>query len=661
MTKRSKDLLNSGQVIDGLALKLFENIFDFFGTLDEHGQVLTLSGRIFGSTNTDPALLVGQRFADTVFWQSSANTARTFENAIEAAIEGDQRRLTLDFRLSAEEKAAVELDLLPMTADSGRAELFICGRIAAGRETESDRSENARKHLLEAAANAEIGLWYWDYNTDRIYSTPRLNELFDLHPDAEPDYETLRQTVHDEDRETVDQFIAWSRNTGTSYEREFRLKYPDGRVEWVCAEGRSFLDDAGRPQEMMGVLRKITDQKLAAEDLAQVHKREKLAREEAVEANRAKDFFLAFVSHELRSPLNAILGWSKILLTKKVDEATRNNALETIQKSARFQTKLINDLVDSARVASGKLRLEYHPTNLYEVIRNSFEGEKPAAEAKNIKFELICSENKIPVFGDAGRLQQVFGNLISNAFKFTPENGRVTISVKMKDGSVAVTVADTGQGIDPSALPNIFKQFSQGEVDQSKMNTGLGLGLSIVRILVTKHGGFVQAASDGPGKGSQFTVTLPLSDAQHALAEDPNQDEAVNNTVLEGVRILIVEDDPDSREVLQLFLEQGGANVTSADSAKAAIRVLNAGNGSLPDVLISDIAMPDEDGYSLIQRIRQMPADRGGKIPAMALSAFTSAESKQKAFDAGFDRYCTKPFEPDLLIKDVADLLGKLQ
>lgn len=661
MTKRSKDLLNSGQVIDGLALKLFENIFDFFGTLDEHGHVLTLRGRIFGTTNTDPALLIGQRFADTVFWQSSANTARAFESAIEDAIKGDQRRLTLDFRLSAEEIAAVELDLLPMTADSSGAELLICGRIAAGRETESDRSANVRKHLLEAAANAEIGLWYWDYKTDRIYSTPRLSELFDLHPDAVLDYEMLRKVIHDEDRETVDQFIAWSRITGTNFEREFRLKYSDGRVEWVNAEGRSYLDDAGRPQEMMGVIRKITDQKLAAEDLAQVHKREKLAREEAVEANRAKDFFLAFVSHELRSPLNAILGWSKILLTKKVDEATRKNALETIQKSARFQTKLINDLVDSARVASGKLRLEYHPTNLYEVIRNSFEGEKPAAEAKNIKFELICSENKIPVFGDAGRLQQVFGNLISNAFKFTPENGRVTISVKMKDGSVAVTVADTGQGIDPSALPNIFKQFSQGEVDQSKMNTGLGLGLSIVRILVTKHGGFVQAASDGPGKGSQFTVTLPLSDAQHALAEDPNQDEAVNNTVLEGVRILIVEDDPDSREVLQLFLEQGGANVTSADSAKAAIRVLNAGNGSLPDVLISDIAMPDEDGYSLIQRIRQMPADRGGKIPAMALSAFTSAESKQKAFDAGFDRYCTKPFEPDLLIKDVADLLGKLQ
>lgn len=640
-------------------MNLLEDLFDFLGTLDEGGRVLTLSGRIFETTNTEPALLVGQRFADTVFWQTSANTARTFEKALQAAIRGDRRRLILDFRLSAEEKAAVEVDLLPMTSKTGRVELFICGRKAAVPESKNDRSEDAGKRLLEAAANAEIGLLYWDYSTDRIFSTPRLKELFDLHPDAEPDYPMLRAAIHDEDRETVDQFLDWSRNTGTSYEREFRLKYSDGRVEWVSAEGRSYLDDAGRPQEMMGVIRNITEQKLAADELAQVHKREKLARQEADEANRAKDFFLAFVSHELRSPLNAILGWSKILLTKKVDEATRKNALETIAKSARFQTKLINDLVDSARVASGKLRLEYHPINLYEIIRNSFEGEKPAAEAKNIKFELICSENKIPVFGDAGRLQQVFGNLISNAFKFTPENGRVTIAVKMKDGSVAVTVADTGQGIDPSALPNIFKQFSQGEVDHTKMNTGLGLGLSIVRILVTKHGGFVQAASDGSGKGSVFTVTLPLSESPDANADDAEKDDTVNDAVLDGVKILIVEDDPDSREVLQLFLEQGGADVTSVNSAKAAINALNADNGSLPNVLISDIAMPDEDGYSLIQRIRQMPADRGGTIPAMALSAFTSAESKQKAFDAGFDRYCTKPFEPDLLMKEVAELAGK--
>ncbi len=408
---------------------------------------------------------------------------------------------------------------------------------------------------------------------------------------------------------------------------------------------------------MVGVVQKITEQKLAAEELAKVHDREKKAREEAVEANRAKDFFLAFVSHELRSPLNAILGWSKILLSKKVDDETQKNALETIERSARFQTKLINDLVDSARVASGKLRLEYRPINLYEIVRNSVQAQKPIAEARNIVFEFRSDSENIPLFGDSNRLQQVFGNLISNAIKFTPESGRVTIEIQTGSDSVAVHVIDTGHGIEPGALPNIFRQFSQGDVDQAKSNVGLGLGLSIVKILVTKHGGFVQAESKGMGKGSRFTVTLPLREGQQTVSGDLPAIDVTNRRLLQGVKILIVEDDVDSREVLQLFIQQNGADVTSFESVKAAIAAIIEPDAQLPDVIISDLGMPDEDGYSLIRRIRNLPPQSGGAIPALALSAFTSIESKQKAFEAGFDKYCTKPFEPDLLIKDIADLL----
>jgi CheY-like chemotaxis protein len=411
---------------------------------------------------------------------------------------------------------------------------------------------------------------------------------------------------------------------------------------------------------MMGIVRKITEQKYAVSELAKVYDREKKARDEAVEANRAKDFFLAFVSHELRSPLNAILGWSKILLTKKVDESTRKNALETIERSARLQTKLINDLVDSARVASGKLRLEFHPTNLCEIVRVAYQAQKPTADAHNLEFSFATDCDEIVVFGDAGRLQQVLTNLISNAIKFTPDGGKVAIELSKTPETVTVSVKDTGQGISADALPNIFNQFSQGEVGRTRSNTGLGLGLSIVKILVAKHGGSVRAFSEGLGKGSEFVVTLPLSDSLPPVEAIEEDTSFGSRRPLVDKRILVVEDDADSREVLQLFLEQAGARVWSAESAKAAVEILTREPRDLPDLIISDLAMPEEDGYSMISRIRQMSRQAGGAIPAIALSAFTTIESKQKAFESGFQIYSTKPFEPDRLVADILQLTSGL-
>lgn len=638
---------------------IFENIFDFSGTLDDSGRVLSLSGKIFRFTNTDPELLVGNEFSQTVFWQSSENTSKILEKAILKAFGGEHSKLILDFRISADEKIAMEVHVQPIGEQRGVTEVFICGQSVSDRKSQVEHNKPASEQLLFAAENAEIGLWFWDYRENRIYSTPRCNELFELPAYETFRYEEFRLTIYPDDREFVDDFLSSSRLEGTKYEEEFRLLYSDGTIEWICAEGKSFLDADNRPHRMMGVVRKITKQKLAAEELARVHDREKRAREEAVEANRAKDFFLAFVSHELRSPLNAILGWSKILLSKPVDDETRKNALETIERSARFQTKLINDLVDSARVSSGKLRLEYRPTNLYEIVCNSFQAQKPSADARNIEFNLVSDVESIPLFGDSNRLQQVFGNLISNAIKFTPEGGRVSVEIKTGAESVVVHVTDTGHGIDPKALPNIFRQFSQGDVDQAKINAGLGLGLSIVKILVTKHGGSVRAESEGMGKGSKFTVTLPLSEGERLMSGELPPIPATDAKLLRGVRVFIVEDDVDSREVLHLFIEQNGARVTSFESVKTAMAAIVKSDVILPDLIISDLGMPDEDGYSLIRRIRNLPAESGGNIPAMALSAFTSSESKQKAFEAGFDKYCTKPFEPELLIKDIAALLNE--
>ena len=639
---------------------IFENAFEFFGTLDSEGRVIALSGRLFKRTNTNTKLLAGQRFSETVFWQSSENTAKLVDKAVSDAAAGNCTDLLIDFRISAEEKLPVELQLQCLREGEETDGIFVFARALP--EVERRTSDGLEKDLLlRAAENAGIGLWFWDIKDSRIYATPSCNELLGL-PAYDPvTFESLFTVVHPDDRTFVAALVERLQTRSVTYEEEFRVLRSDGRVDWICAEGKSLGDTGGIPSRMMGIVRNITQQKLASDELAKVYDREKRARDEAVEANRAKDFFLAFVSHELRSPLNAILGWSKILLTKTVDESTRRNALETIERSARLQTKLINDLVDSARVASGKLRLEFHPTNVCEIVRMAYQAQKPVAESHGLEFTLVNECDDVTVFGDAGRLQQVFTNLISNAIKFTPDGGKVSIEVRSTAEAVAIHVRDTGHGIDPEALPNIFRQFSQGEIGRSRSNTGLGLGLSIVKILVNKHRGTVSAFSEGLGKGSEFVVTLPLTESKVQVAEVEENKPSANRRPLSGKRILIVEDDPDSREVLELFLEQSGAQVSSVESAKAAMEILTRNSNGLPDIIISDLAMPEEDGYALLVRVRQLPSDRGGAIPAIALSAFTTVESKQKAFDSGFQLYSTKPFEPDKLVADILRLTTEAQ
>ena len=630
-------------------------MFEFFGVLDFEGRIQTLSGRLFQRTNADTNLLVGQRFSETVFWQSSENTARLVEKAVADAAEGSDATLLVDFRISADEKLPVELRLIPLRDETSPPQIFISGR-ALPEKDPTRRHEIENEQLLWAAENAGIGLWFWDMRDERIYSTSSCNELLGL-PTYDPiTFESFLAVVHPDDRSRVEKLFQKLQQTSSRYEEEFRVTRTDESVDWISAQGRSISEGEGAPIRLMGIVRNVTEQRIATEELARVYDREKRARDEAVEANRAKDFFLAFVSHELRSPLNAILGWAKILLTKSVDDKTRQNALETIERSARLQTKLINDLVDSARVASGKLRLEFHPTNLCEIVRGAYQAQKPTADAHRVDFTFSADCEEVVVFGDAGRLQQVFTNLMSNALKFTPDGGRITVDIRLAAETVSVHVKDTGQGISAEALPNIFRQFSQGELGRSRSNTGLGLGLSIVKILIHKHGGAVTALSDGLGKGSEFVVTLPLSDSKPISLEVSGDVLPTGRKPLKDKRILVVEDDADSREVLQLFLEQSGAKVASAESAKVAMDLLTKPSNGLPDLIISDLAMPDEDGYSLLLRIRQMPAESGGTIPAIALSAFTTAESKQKAFESGFQIYSTKPFEPDRLVADILQL-----
>jgi PAS domain S-box-containing protein len=638
---------------------IFRAVFDFFGTLDTSGRVVTLDGSIFDQTKTDPGLLIGQRFSETVFWQASENTSRTVADAIETAATGKGSNIIVDFRVSSDKKVAVELILQPLKREGLPDCIFLSGQQVTRQQKTVDYYKSEVEELLFAAENAEIGLWYWDLKAGNIYATPKCNDLFNIPAYDRLTYDRLIEAVHTDDRERITESLQKAHINGTKYNEEFRVQYGDGRIEWLSAEGKSFLDENGEPEKMTAVIRKITEQKLADEELVRVYDREKKARDEAEEANRAKDFFLAFVSHELRSPLNAILGWSKILLSRPVDEETRRGALETIEKSARSQAKLINDLVDSARVASGKISLEYRPTNLFEIVKVSFISQKPAADLRNIALEFNTDSAEVTIFGDANRLQQVFVNLISNAIKFTAEGGKISVSLKKKDDFAEVVVTDTGRGISADSLPNVFRQFSQVQPSHDLSKGGLGLGLSIVKILVGKHGGTVSASSPGVGEGSTFVVRLPLRTADGVSDAAMVKAEADQSLALKGLRILVVEDDNDSREVLQLFLEQTGATVQSVPSAKDAMAVFQRPANSLPDVMISDLAMPDEDGYSLISRVRQLAPEKGGDIPAIALSAFATNESKQRAIECGFDYYSSKPFEPELLTSDILNVLRR--
>jgi CheY-like chemotaxis protein/two-component sensor histidine kinase len=364
-----------------------------------------------------------------------------------------------------------------------------------------------------------------------------------------------------------------------------------------------------------------------------------------------KDEFLAVLSHELRSPLNPILGWSRLLQKGKLDEAKIAQALATIERNAKLQAELIEDLLDVSRILRGKLSLNVSPVNLASIIKAALETVRLAAEAKSITVEVNLAPNVKPVSGDTTRLQQVVWNLLSNAVKFTPTGGRVTVRLEQVDTHAQITVSDNGKGIPSAFLPYVFDYFRQADSATTRKFGGLGLGLAIVRHLVELHGGTVQADSLGEGQGATFIVELPLMPI--SAAENQQQQFPQSSLNLQGIRVLVVDDDTDTREFLVFLLEQAGASVISASSAGEALRELTQFK---PDILLSDIGMPDMDGYMLMRQVRALPSEQGGQIPAIALSAYAGELNQQQAIAAGFQRHLAKPVEPEELIRIITSL-----
>jgi len=387
---------------------------------------------------------------------------------------------------------------------------------------------------------------------------------------------------------------------------------------------------------------------------------ERQARADAERSDRAKDEFIATVSHELRTPLNAVLGWARLLRMGKLDPAATSRAVETIERSASAQAQIVDDLLDVSRIVQGQLRLDVRAVELVPVIEAAIDAVRHSAAARQIEIAAVLMPRAGPVSGDPGRLQQVVWNLLSNAIKFTPHGGRVEVRLDQDDDHVAIRVRDTGPGIDPAFLPHLFERFRQADSSSTRAYGGLGLGLAIVRHLVEAHGGSVSAASEGPGLGSAFTVLLPLSTrprrAREAARPGRSNGEVQPLASLSRLRVLVVDDDPDTLEVVRQVLEQAGALVTAATSAREALEALSV---RPPDVLLSDIGMPGEDGFALIRRVRNLDSAHGGQVPAAALTGYTQAEDRRQALSAGYQVYLSKPIEPSELTATVARLAGR--
>jgi len=395
------------------------------------------------------------------------------------------------------------------------------------------------------------------------------------------------------------------------------------------------------------------EQKRGEEEREGLLLREHAARKQSEEANRIKDEFLATLSHELRTPLTAMLGWLTILRTQRLDDETATHALDTIERNAKVQAELIEDLVDVSRIVGGKLNLDVRPVDLLPIIEAAVDIVRPAADARGVRIEVESEPAIGPVSGDPARLQQVIWNLLSNAVKFTARGGHVRVYLRRTESSAEVVVADTGKGIHPDFLPRVFERFRQAEPSLTRSHGGLGLGLAIVRHLVELHGGTVRAESPGENQGATFTIRLPLSIVQSSEESRPDKFKSdlgeAGRLALAGLRVLVVEDEPDARELLLLTLESSGAKVEVVSSARDALNNLQLFR---PDVLLSDIGLPVESGYELIRKVRSLPS-QSSSIPAVALTAFATEKDRQMALSAGFQIYLAKPIDPNVLVEAI--------
>jgi PAS domain S-box-containing protein len=512
-------------------------------------------------------------------------------------------------------------------------------------EESSRASEERLRFALDAAA---MGTWQLDLRTRLVKWSDGLERIHGYDTGAFANtFDIYERIIHHEDRERVLSSIEWAIEGGRPYDIEYRVIGGDGRVRWVESKGRVDYED-GWAVRMTGICMGVTQRK--EEEFARLA--------HAHETNQLKDQFLATLSHELRTPLNAIIGWLHVLERDAGSPERVRHAIDIVRRNAKLQAQLIEDILDVSRIITDKLTIEPQTMNITGLVETTVSGLLPAAALKQIDVTHDIPDDLPAISGDSRRLLQVFGNVLSNAIKFTPEHGAVTVRCETSRDSVTVVVQDSGTGIAPELLPYIFDRFRQGDSRSTRRHGGLGLGLAIARHIVELHGGDIRAHSDGPGRGATFRIRLPIG--PEALMTDPRQAPSRDATVesrdatvdLAGWNVLVVDDVEDSRELLVRLLHQWGATVLQCPSAHTALAALSS---TRFDLLIADIAMPELDGYDLIERVRRLGDDKG-RVRAIAVTAYARREDRDRALDAGYDGYCPKPLDAGEFSRAIAEL-----
>jgi signal transduction histidine kinase/response regulator RpfG family c-di-GMP phosphodiesterase len=540
-----------------------------------------------------------------------------------------------------------QIALDPVFSDSGALAGAVC---LLSDITERKRAEDALQEANQRLSSALSSF------TDAYFALDLNWRLLEANPAAEqkifkrPAGDLIDKVVWEEYPESFD----------AGFYRQCQIAVAEQKpvhFEAQSANADSWFEASAYPRRdrIEVYLRDISDRKRAEEERAQCLVREQEARKEAEVASRLKDDFLAKVSHELRTPLNSVIGWTNLLRAGKLDEASSAHALEIIERNAEAQARMVDDLLDAARIVSGKFRLDLRPLDLQEVVVTAVDALKPAASGKGLEIQTVLDGTSAKIFGDPNRLRQIVWNLLSNSIKFTPKGGRIEVRLTQSRASVKIIVSDTGIGIKPSLLPHIFDWFHQGA--NTKPQAGLGLGLAIARTLVELHRGDITADSPGEGQGSTFTVLLPLMADSTAGAERASDNRpAIGPSTLQGLRILVVDDEPGTVELLAAALTSYGAEIVTATSAAEARERIGA---SAPDVLVSELEMPDEDGCNLISSLRAFEHEQGKRMPAIALTAHSRPEDRTRALLSGFHVHVRKPVAPDELASIILRLTSR--
>lgn len=528
-----------------------------------------------------------------------------------------------------------------------------------------ERLRESEERLRLGLDAGDTGTWDWDIRTNHITWSERVYQFHGLTPETfHGTVEDFEHVIHPEDRQRVSEAIQTAIKNRCPYDIDFRVVRYGSEAGWLTTRGKVYYDQSGNAIRMLGATRDITQQKLAEQERDALLASERASRTEAERANRLKDEFLATVSHELRTPLNAILGYAQVLRHADADKQEVAEGLDVIERNARVQAQIIEDILDMSRIVSGKLRLDMQQVNLAGVIDAALQTVQPTADAKRIQIVRPGDPVIAMVTGDAARLQQIVWNLLNNAIKFTSDGEQVRIGLARVEAHLELAISDNGRGIGSAFLPYVFDKFRQADATTTRKHGGLGLGLAIVKNLVELHGGVIGVDSAGEGHGATFVVKLPLASVHGESPSDSFSYTRVSSMPaplrdrpsLVGFHVLVVDDERDTRELVRRLIEDCDATVTTAASAIEALQQLDRQH---IDVIVSDIGMPGIDGYELIRRIRARGPDHGGDVPAMALTAFARSEDRMRALAAGYQTHITKPVEPIDLVFAVANLVGK--